>query len=420
MNKFPLYNYKSINKLSQFLNFKEKKDFNKFLNDLKLDSKSFYKIYTLKSKKNRKVFECNPFLKKVHNKLKNCFTQLDTPDYLFSGVKKKSYIDNAKYHKDSKSFYIIDISKFYPSISKEKIYNNLISSFNQSHNVADAISNIITIQFDKKRFLVTGSPLSQIVAYFINKPMFNKIQKISKMYDIKFTVYVDDLTFSSKKNIPSKFKHEIHNIIKYYGYSCSLDKIQSMTLHEKTKNHPIITGVSIQCNSILDLPKKRKVNFFEYIDEFLTSTTSNIDIFFKNLDKVNGLITESIQINKDYYIKEKKKVNEFIKENLTINKEETKKYILGQYSILNEYIIVEDITIFAKKYLTAITKTTRLLNIIKNDLFSKEVRESINEKYEKFSVKNKSQLVLLSKQKNLHPLTNKIVLDYKRNKIYNI
>lgn len=420
MNKFPLYNYKSINKLSQFLNFKEKKDFNKFLNDIKIDSKSFYKIYTLKSKKNRKVFECNTFLKKIHSKIRNCFNRLDTPDYLFSGVKKKSYIDNAKYHRDSKSFYIVDISKFYPSISKEKISKNLVSSFNQSYNVADAISDIITIQFEGKRFLVTGSPLSQIVAYFINKPMFDKIQKISKKYNVKFTVYVDDLTFSSKSNIPSKFKYEIKNIIEYYQYNYSIEKLQSKSLHENTKEYPIVTGVSIKCDSILDLPIKRKEYLFTFIESFLNSTTSDIDTFFKNLDKVNGLLTESIQVNRDYYLKEKKKVDDFIKYNLTIHKQETERYILENYSILNEEIDLSNIIYFAKRYLTAITKTTRLLNIINDDSFTKKIKKSINDKYTHFSSKNKHKLSTLEKDSNSNPLINKINLDYKRNKIYNI
>lgn len=420
MNKFPLFNYKSINKLSQFLNFKDKKDFNEFLNKLKLDSKSFYKIYTLKAKKNRKVFECKPFLKIIHSKLRNCFNQLDTPDYLFSGVKKKSYIDNAKYHKDSKSFYIVDISKFYPSISKIKIYENLISSFNQSRNVADAISNIITIQFEENRFLVTGSPLSQIVAYFINKPMFDKIQKISKIYDIKFTVYVDDLTFSSKMNIPSKFKHEISNIIKYYKYSYSIEKIQSKSLHRNTKEYPVVTGVSIEYNSILDLPEKRKMHLLKFTEEFMNSTTSDVEIFFKNLDKINGLITESIQVNRKYYIEVKNKVDDFIKNYLIVNKDETKKYILDNYSILNENIEISTITNFAKRYLTAITKTTRLLNIIDDNSFSKEIKEAINEKYIIFSSKNKDNLDLLSNNSIIGPLENKMILDYKKNKIYNI
>ena len=418
MNKFPLYNYKSINKLSQFLKFKDKKEFNKFLNKLKLDSMSFYKIYKIKNKKNRKVYECNSFIKRIHSRIRNCFKQIEAPEYLFSGVKKKSYINNANYHKNSKSFYIIDISKFYPSITKEKIYKNLISSFNQSHNVADAISDIITIEHEEKRFLVTGSPLSQIVAYFINKPMFDKINKISKQYNILFTVYVDDLTFSSKENIPSKFKYEIQNIIEYYNYSYSTEKIQSKLLHKKTEYYPAITGVAIHNGSKLDLPEERKERLLDFIQDFKKLTNLEVDDFFKNLDKLNGLITEAIQINKDKYFEEKINMDKFVKDFLISNAKKTKEYILNNFSILSETVNLDNINEFSKKYLNAITKTTRLLNIISIEPFREEIHHLINTKYKIFIYNNKSNLDLLSSNPIPNPLINKILSDYKKNKIY--
>lgn len=418
MKKFPLYNYKSIKKLSNFLGFKEKPEFNAFIKEIKFNSKKFYKIYTLKNKKNRKVFECNALIRKIHIKLGNCFLKLDTPEYLFSGVKKKSYIHNAKRHRNSNSFYIIDISKFYPSITKEKIYNSLISSFVQSHNVADAISDIITIEHESQRFLVTGSPLSQIVAYFINKPMFDKIQKVSKKYDILFSVYVDDLTFSSKKKISSKFKYEIQNIIEYYGYRYSTEKIQSTMLHERTKNNPVITGVAINHNSKLDLPLTRKQTLEDTINSFVKTTSFDIDKFFVDLDKVNGLIVEAIQINEEEYLPKKDKVDLFIKDFLTKHQEETKAHIISNCLILRTTLTPKNIEVFSKKYLSLVTKTTRLINIIGNKLFKCETHKIVNNLYKEFSNKNKNILDDISSKPTLNPLLNKIILDYKKNSIY--
>lgn len=93
---------------------------------------------------------------------------------------------------------------------------------------------------------------------------------------------------------------------------------------------------------------------------------------------------------------------------------------MDNYSILNENIEISTITNFAKRYLTAITKTTRLLNIIDDNSFSKKIKEAINEKYIIFSSKNKDNLDLLSNNSIIGPLENKMILDYKKNKIYNI
>lgn len=418
MKQFPLYNYKSINKLSNFLNFQDKKSFLFFLKSVKFNSKKYYKIYTLKSKKNRKVFECNSEMKRIHTNLKNCFLKLNTPEYLFSGVKKKSYIDNAKFHKNSKNFYIIDIKKFYPSVTKYKIYTTLISSFKQSHNVADALSDILTVESEGKRFLVTGSPLSQIVAYFINKPMFDKINKLSMAYDIKFSLYVDDLSFSSKKNIPSKFKNELKKIIQYYDYSFSPDKTQSISIHDKSINYPKITGVSVQNNSNLLLPPDREETLLSLVSEFTQLTSLNINDFFDKLDTLNGLTIEALQINPDKYTSEREKINRFVKSFLDSNIKGTRRHIINNFGILDSTIYPRQIIKFSKTYITAITNTSRLLNIISNENFTKEIYKLVNDKFQAFIKKNNEKIQTIKNLNIQHQLVRKIISDCDRGLIY--
>lgn len=49
--------------------------------------------------------------------------------------------------------------------------------------------------------------------------------------------------------------------------------------------------------------------------------------------------------------------------------------------MLENNISAENINIFSKKYLIAITKTTRLLNIIENSSFKKEIHHAVNNMY---------------------------------------
>ena len=52
-------------------------------------------------------------LKAIQKRIKNCLIRCRFPEYVFSGVKGKSYVDNAKLHMGVKYLYKIDVSAFF-------------------------------------------------------------------------------------------------------------------------------------------------------------------------------------------------------------------------------------------------------------------------------------------------------------------
>lgn len=163
-----------------------------------------------------------------------------------------SYLKNAKLHEGQTFFLLIDIRNFYPSITKAKIKTALIKHCNQSIDVAEFISNIITVDQKKstQRALPTGSPLSQNMAFFSNKQMFDELFKLANAYNIKMSVYVDDVSFSSKSTIPYKFLTSAIHVIKKYGYNIATNKLFYGKLKPKnddvtTKKRLEITGVQL-------------------------------------------------------------------------------------------------------------------------------------------------------------------------------
>jgi len=242
--KCSLFNCKSEKKLAEYLIIKYPKEYKETKQILQNNPISFYINYSkVINNKEREIFECKKKIKHIHNRLKKLFSNLEKKDYLKSGIKKQSYITNAKRHSYNNFFLLIDIKNFYPSITQEYIKNKLIITYKQSSDVAEFISNAVTIsqkKSDNKRSLVTGSPLSQYFSYVINKKMFDELEKISKENNIIFSVYVDDISFSSKEIITYKFLKRVFYIIKKNKFYIGKNK---KFYRGKISSKSIITGV---------------------------------------------------------------------------------------------------------------------------------------------------------------------------------
>ena len=281
-----LYGVKSLNKLQQFLRIKQKENFKSLSSNLKSNLLKYYSPF--KDEHKRELFNCSAYITVLHKRVMKLFN-VEQSSYLKSGVKKESHITNAKEHQNSNFFLLIDIKSFYPSIKKSKIKTQLIQTYKQSKDVAEFISNLVTVPQEKalgKRALVTGSPLSQWFAYMINKKMFDELNKVSKEENITFSVYVDDITFSSKTIITYKFYTKIYNIISKYGYRIHQGKMYRGKLGAKTK----ITGIQFTKYGFRLLDKHK-----EKIRKIIKSKDCN-----NQIKSLLGLINFAIQVNPKY------------------------------------------------------------------------------------------------------------------------
>ena len=281
-----LYGVKSLNKLQQFLQIKLKKHFKVLSSNLKSNPMDYYFSFT--NQDNRLVFKCSKYITRLHKKIMKLFNIEQAP-YLKSGVKKESHITNAKEHKNSNFFLLVDIKGFYPSITKSKIKTQLIQTYKQSKDVAEFISNLVTVPQEKalgKRALVTGSPLSQWFAYMINKKMFDELYSLSKTENIIFSVYVDDITFSSKRIVTYKFYTKVYNIIKKYGYRIHQGKIYRGKLGKKTK----VTGIQFTKYGFRLLDKHK-----EKIRKIRDSKDCH-----SQMKSLLGLVNFAVQVNPKY------------------------------------------------------------------------------------------------------------------------
>jgi RNA-directed DNA polymerase len=211
-------------------------------------------------------------LKEIQKNIKNkILSKIAIPKYVHGGVKGLSNITNAKTHQGNKYQFTTDLQDFYPSISSQMVYDTFIKLKFSPH-----FSHWLTIFTTWKYQLPQGSPTSAHIANLVFLETDYQLQDFCKKHDIKYTRYVDDLTFSSQKNF-KPILTEIINIITNNGFKLS---------YRKTKycGYQSITGIDTFLNKI-DAPKKiiDKANMEEVEKSVLMPYTN----YIKNIRKTN-------------------------------------------------------------------------------------------------------------------------------------
>ena len=305
----PLYGIQSQKKLKYILRIK---DHNLLKQDYVISM--FNSPYIDRTKKPRLIEPPRDQLKTVQKKIKALLEKIQVPDNVFSGIKGKSYCDNAHLHLGTnvRNLYKIDLKDFFPSISRDLVYRFFHEDLRCSADVAKILTNLTTI--DLKRLnqnsisdvwnyladkdikcynhLISGAPTSQILSYLVNRNMFDELQSLSDKNNIIMTVYVDDITFSSTYKISSKFRKTALSIIKKYYYRVSQKKVKGYS-----KAYPkSITGVIINRDGKIAIKNAlRKKIITEY--EYLRKNSDDA----KSRQRLRGLIAAAQQVDKSAY-----------------------------------------------------------------------------------------------------------------------
>lgn len=235
-----IFNIKSKKYLAYVLGVK--------LEDLKTIYKSpesFYRFERKEITKNgknkvRNIEDPNWKLKPIHRKIHQLISKIPTPNYLFS-KKKSSCVLNAKVHSNINGITLnIDIESFFPSTHKSKV-QSFFGYFLQYHtDIAKFIAEICTV----KGHIPTGSPLSLMLAFWANKPMFDELNRFSKSRNITMTIYVDDISFTGSA-VNNGFKDRVIEIINKYNHKINESKIRFFS-----KDFKFINGIAIINNQL--------------------------------------------------------------------------------------------------------------------------------------------------------------------------
>lgn len=143
-------------------------------------------------KSGRIIEEPKPQLKLIHQRFARLLAQIETPDYLHSGVKGRSYITNANAHTADQPCIKLDIKKFFPSSSSHYVHRFFEDVLEYPPDVAFRAKQLLTYD----GHLPTGGNASTILSFWAYKPMFDEIAALAKEHQCAFTLYVDDMSIT--------------------------------------------------------------------------------------------------------------------------------------------------------------------------------------------------------------------------------
>lgn len=227
---------------------------------------------------------------------------------------KKSIITSSKLHTGKKELLKLDLKDYFPSIKINRIIS-IFKNLGYPNIIAFYLASICSFE----EGLPQGAPTSPILSNIISKELDKRLLSLSKKFNLKYTRYADDLTFSGE-NIPSTFIKYVTDIITNEGFNVNEAKTRLYKSNtDKIKGKRIVTGISVSEEKI-KIPRKYKRELkqeLHYIFTFgLHSHISKLKIkkinyIYSVIGKVNFWL--SVEPDNEYAIESKKKLIEIYK-----------------------------------------------------------------------------------------------------------
>ena len=185
-------------------------------------------------KTGRQIQRPKPQLEKVHRRAGILLARIETPEFLHSAVKGRSYISNADRHASDKPTVKIDIRKFYPSTRAQAVFHFFRDRMHCDGDVSGILARLLTVD----GHLATGSSASPILSYFAYEDMFGEIEDLSVQRKCEMTCYVDDMVFTGS-GATRRLLYDLIQVVRRYRLWGHKTKVF------KARQPKVITGVAV-------------------------------------------------------------------------------------------------------------------------------------------------------------------------------
>lgn len=214
-------------------------------------------------------------LKVLNSKLRSIY---NPPPSVHGYVKGRGIKTNASEHLGKKNILKIDIENYFEKITKESIIKSL-NNLGFHHEISPLIAKIVT----HNDVLVQGFHTSPTVANII----FNELDlKLSKLPNITYTRYADDLYFSSKDEMDIILN--VEKLLLKYGFTINKSKTKLMKRGQKQ----YVTGLTVFDSKKPRISKKKKKEIRQLM-------------YYINIYGYKGHIMHKLKIKHDDYLSDK-------------------------------------------------------------------------------------------------------------------
>lgn len=149
-----------------------------------------YKVW---EQNGRHIEAASPDLRRLHWRIASLLRRVPPPDYRQSGVRGRSFVDNAKCHRSDEPSIKTDIKRFYPSVTFDHVRRFFKGPMRCAPDVAALLAEICCFRHQRHQHLPTGGVHSELLAFYCLKPCFDAIDARVKARGGVLSVYVDDI-----------------------------------------------------------------------------------------------------------------------------------------------------------------------------------------------------------------------------------
>ena len=242
-------------------------------------------------------------IKEIQTRILQLLQKIERPEWLISGEKGKCYIDNGKKHIHSNYFLTMDIKKFYDNCRREYVFRFFKDQMLMAGDLAGLCTDIVTYEGG----IPTGCPTSQLLAYYAYENMFKEIFEIANVHGCVYTLYVDDMTFSSEKAFDEKkMIREIDCTLRKYGHKPKYKKVR----YYSHGQYVPITGTIVTGKHELKVPNKLQKKVYDDFQEIKKFEKKELtDIEKKKVNSLKGRLQAARNIEEEKFPEIKRLTN---------------------------------------------------------------------------------------------------------------
>ena len=267
-----------------------------------MGSREDYRVWDKREGRSSRTIE-EPIgkLRKVHSDIQRMLSQLEVPEWVFSGIRGRSYVGNARFHSGHTHVLSSDIEHFYRSTRREYVFRFFRYRLCQSDDVAWAMTDLVT--FDGH--LPTGSPSSQLLAFWSYEPVFQQLQVLALSEGADFSLYVDDITMSSDSPLSPALVRSVRGALAEYDLRLKACKTRARGSHR----WKLVTGAALTPDGVVRIPNKRRQDIRRGLEALRAGDCTTAD-----LRRLQGLLCSARQIDPTAYEEQFGRVSRLLRE----------------------------------------------------------------------------------------------------------
>ncbi|RYD56630.1 MAG: RNA-directed DNA polymerase [Sphingobacteriales bacterium] len=212
---------------------------------------NFYRSFDIRKRngKLRKIDEPLPSLKEIQTWiLTNILYKLDCSKYSKAYKKKNSIKTNAKFHRDQDVVLSLDVKDYFGSIRVEDV-EFFFADLGYEENLSGMLASLCCLNGS----LPQGSPTSPYLSNLITIELDNDLSELAKLYNVRYTRYADDITFSGTFTV-GVLINKAKEVATRYGFEINDKKTRAMGKHEQQ----LVTGIVVNTKKLQVSRERRK------------------------------------------------------------------------------------------------------------------------------------------------------------------